>query len=338
MERILAHIEIIKNLSPIEGADFIELAEILGWQCVVKKGEFRLGDRCVYFEIDSVLPEKPEFEFLRKSKFKIKTIRLKKVLSQGLALPINILPENEYQIGQDVTEILGVKKYEPYIPAQLAGKIKGNFPSFLIKSDEERVQNLTNIFDYLKLVDNWYVSEKLDGSSLTCYLKDDVFGVCSRNLDLLEEAGNSFWSTARALDIEEKLRKVSETFGFDKNVAFQGELVGPGVQGNKYKLEKLDYYIFNVFNIDSRKFSEINEYDEFLNTMNLKTVPIIATNRSLEGKTIQDLIEEADGDSSLYKTMREGLVWRPMTEKFLPKLGRVSFKSISNKFLLKNED
>lgn len=89
-ERSLAHVEIITALSSIEGADFLELAQVLGWQCVVKKGEFQVGDKIIFCEIDSVLPELPEYEFLRKYNFRIKTQKLRGVISQGLVLPINI--------------------------------------------------------------------------------------------------------------------------------------------------------------------------------------------------------------------------------------------------------
>ena len=215
MERKLATIQKIREIRPIEGADAIELAIINNWQVVVAKNVgHKVGDWVVYCEIDSFLPIREEFEFLRKSSFKkmgdqegfrLKTIRLRGQISQGLVLPISVLegPDemkigvsqqpwgDQLQLGPydnalvieegvDVSEILGIVKYEPPIPAQLAGKVKGYFPSFIRKTDEERVQNLTKEYEGWK-AQKFYVTEKLDGSSATFYLKDGVFGVCSRN-------------------------------------------------------------------------------------------------------------------------------------------------------------
>jgi RNA ligase (TIGR02306 family) len=224
-KRKLASIRKISDVLPIEGADNIELVKVDGWQCVTKKGEFKVDDPCVYFEIDSFLPIRPEFEFLRKSSYKkmgdkegfrLKTIRLRGQISQGLALQIrSVFPDAipswttimlRYKEG-DVTEVLGVIKYDPPIPAQLAGICKGNFPSFIRKTDQERVQN---IWDKIKdSKESFEVAVKLDGTSCTYYLNDGVFGVCSRNLELIETEGNTLWRLARELRIEEILRKYS---------------------------------------------------------------------------------------------------------------------------------
>jgi RNA ligase (TIGR02306 family) len=138
MIRKLASIRKVKDVKPIEGADVIELILIDGWQCVSKIGQLKKDDLCVYFEIDSFCPEKPEFEFLRKSSFKtmadgstgfrLKTIRLKEQLSQGLVLPLSEVNLSDVNEGDDVTEILGIKKYEPPIPACLAGEVRGPVP------------------------------------------------------------------------------------------------------------------------------------------------------------------------------------------------------------------
>ena len=194
--RNLASIQRIKALEPIEGADVIEKATVLGWQLVVKKNEFKVGDLCVYCEIDSIMPNKPEFAFLEPRKFRIKTVKLKGQISQGICFPLSILPEDcVIEEGKDVTDIIGVEKYEPYIPAQLAGIMKGNFPSFLQKTDETRVQNLEEELNehHGELS---YITEKLDGSSATYYLNNGEFGVCSRNIDLLYDTENTFWKVA----------------------------------------------------------------------------------------------------------------------------------------------
>lgn len=158
--RKLVSIQEIKDVKPIENADKIEVVKILGWAVVVKKGEFKVGDKVVYAEIDSLFPEKEEFEFLRDRGFRIRTIRLRGQVSQGICFPIDILPEGEYEIGDDVTEILGVTKYEPPIPACLSGRAKGTFPSFIEKTDETRVQVLQDRLTKFKGVKCVY-SEKL---------------------------------------------------------------------------------------------------------------------------------------------------------------------------------
>jgi RNA ligase (TIGR02306 family) len=165
--RKLASIQKIKSLEPIEGADAIEKATVLGWQLAVKKGEFKVGDLAVYCEIDSLLPDRPEFAFLKPRGMRIRTIRLRGQVSQGICFPLSILPEDiEPQEDMDVTEILGITKYEPPIPAYLSGKVKGKFPSFIPKTDETRVQVLQKVLDKYQGI-SCYVSEKLDGSSAT---------------------------------------------------------------------------------------------------------------------------------------------------------------------------
>ena len=246
MERKLATVRIINDIQPIDGADMIELAIVDGWKVVVAKNVVhKVGDMVIYCEIDSFLPVKEEFEFLRKSSYKkmgdqegfrLKTIKLRGQVSQGLILPIHVLPLLEMvHEGQDVTEMLGIVKYEPPIPAELAGKVKGLFPSFIWKTDEERVQNLASEYELYKTKNKdgmkFYVTEKLDGSSATYYFNNNEFGVCSRNLELLETEGNTFWKVARELDIENKLRNL----GY--NICIQGELIGEGIQGNPYRIK-----------------------------------------------------------------------------------------------------
>lgn len=231
MSRKLASIVIIEDLQPIESADFIEVAAVKGWKLVVKKNEFVIGDLAVYCEIDSFLPIRKEFEFLRKTSYKkmrdvegfrLKTIKLRGQISQGLLIPVSILGDLRYEVGDDVTKQLGIMKYEPPIPASLVGIAKGSFPSFIPKTDEERIQNLSDQYERLKS-HRYYITEKLDGSSVTYYLHNRQFGVCSRNLELVESVENSLWKVAIANGIEEKLR------GFGKNMAIQGELIGEGI-------------------------------------------------------------------------------------------------------------
>jgi RNA ligase (TIGR02306 family) len=223
-------------------------------------------------------------------------------------------------VGDDVTEMLGIVKYEPPIPAELAGKVKGLFPSFLRKTDEPRIQNLASEYEELKK-HRFYVTEKLDGSSATFYYNNGEFGVCSRNLELLETDGNTFWKVARELDLENKLRENGE------NVSIQGELIGESVQGNPYRIKGQTVRFFNVFDIDSGEYYGLNDFIEIIDKLKLNTVPIIENNFVLP-KDINELLIYADYKSVLNNDFnREGVVIRSLDRK-------ISFKVISNQFLL----
>ena len=327
--RKLASIQRISKLEPIEGADSIVKATVLGWQLVVKKGEFKEGDLCVYCEIDSILPEKPEFEFLKPRKMRIRTIKLRGQISQGICFPLSILPDDvEIEEGKDVTEILGITKYEPPIPANLEGVAKGRFPSFIPKTDETRVQVLQDVLDKYK-GETFFYTEKLDGSSATYYYNEGAFGVCSRNLELLETEENTLWKLAREQKIEEKLKSLN------KNIAIQGEIIGESVQGNKYKLRGQHIYFFNVYDIDEHRFLNLDEFESFFKNLELKTVPLLERNYKLSNN-IEELVELATGKSVLADVQKEGIVLRPVKE-IVDNTGRISFKAINPRFLLKYE-
>ena len=350
MERKLATIRKIKEINPIEGADAIELAVVDGWQVVVAKNVgHQVGDLVVYCEIDSFLPIEPEFEFLRKSSYKkmgdqegfrLKTIKLRGQISQGLILPYSVIPIAQFATaadlpeGMDVSEMLGIVKYEPPIPAQLAGRVKGTFPSFLRKTDEERIQNLEKEYTEWTLSSKhqFYATEKLDGSSFTCYIKNGEFGVCSRNMDLLETEDNTFWAVARKLDLENKLRS------FGKNICFQGEMVGSGIQGNHYNMKDQTVFFYNIFLIDEREYVGYDEFRNMLFDLDLACVPVLSypfnfpADSEAAFPTVSALLRSAEGKSVLNdKVEREGLVIRSMDRT-------ISFKVISNKFLLGSKD
>lgn len=386
--RKLATIRRIKEIHPIENADAIELAVVDGWKSIIKKGEYQPGDWCVYCEIDSFLPIRPEFEFLRKSSYKklpdgtegfrLKSMRMRGELSQGLILPLNILEgdhedeklgyltlsdgSKQYQLGPydnslviedglDITELLGITKYEPPIPAELSGKVKGRFPSFIRKTDEERVQNLTKEYETWKkdkhLKRNFYVSEKIVGSSSTFYYNNGEFGVCSRNLELSDpgefrpgtiigkdgverpKKENTFWKVAREANIHEKLAVYNGNTG--RNIAVQGELIGEGIEKNPYNIRGHEVRIFNVFDIDEQQYFPLNHMIAFTNfILYMKTVPILNIYFRLPN-TVNELLEFANGKSALNtKINREGIVIRSMDMN-------ISFKVISNQFLLENE-
>ena len=350
MERNLATIRRIKEIKPIEGADAIELAVVDGWQVVVAKNVgHQVGDLVVYCEIDSFLPIEPEFEFLRKSSYKkmgdqegfrLKTIKLRGQISQGLILPYSVIPIAQFATaadlpeGMDVSEMLGIVKYEPPIPAQLAGRVKGTFPSFLRKTDEERIQNLEKEYTEWTLSSKhqFYATEKLDGSSFTCYIKNGEFGVCSRNMDLLETEDNTFWAVARSLDLENKLKSLG------KNICFQGEMVGSGIQGNHYNMKDQTVFFYNIFLIDEREYVGYDEFRNMLFDLDLACVPVLSYPFNFPADsvaalpTVSALLRSAEGKSVLNdKVEREGLVIRSMDRT-------ISFKAISNKFLLGEKD
>jgi RNA ligase (TIGR02306 family) len=335
--RKLATIRKIDELNPIEGADAIECAVIGGWKVVAQKGLYKVGDLAVYFEIDSWIPteiapflskgkEPREFEGVKGER--LKTIKLRGQLSQGLLVPIKelygkLLGLNDHFDGQDVTENLGILKWEKPMNAQLAGMAKGNFPTQIPKTDQERVQNIVKEIDaVIQQRMRFEVTEKLEGSSMTVYLIDGEFGVCSRNLDLKETEGNSFWATARRDDIEGKMRAVDEHWSF----AIQGELIGPGIQGNIYNLAKPEFRVFDVYNIQEGGYLDPEDRRDLIERMGLLHVPILTT--FMMALPVADLLTLAEGKSVLKDTQeREGIVFKEEN-------GGMSFKAISNKYLL----
>ena len=326
--RKLASIQRIKALEPIPDADSIENATVLGWQLVVKKGEFQVGDLCVYCEVDCLLPDRPEFEFLKNRGSRIRTIRLRGQVSQGICFPLSILPAGTpIEEDLEVTELLDIVKFEPPIPACLAGIQKGEFPSFIPKTDETRVQTLQARLDEYE-GQPFFITEKLDGSSVTYFIRDGEFGVCSRNMELEFSEENSLWKVAIEQDIEAKLRSLGG------NIAIQGELIGEGVQGNKYKLRGQHAYFFNFFDINAYHYADFEEFKTLFKTLDLKTVPILEQDFVLY-KDINKLVEYSRGHSTLYKVHREGLVLRAMDS--VGRNNRVSFKVINPDFLLKYE-
>lgn len=342
--RKLATIRVANALFPITGADAIESVRVDGWVCVAKKGEFKAGDKGIYFEIDSFLNGEDErFNFLAKQFItyngkqgaRLRTIRLRGQLSQGLFLPLDKFPEvADMEVGTDVTEILGVTKWEPPMPAQLAGEVIGIFPHWAKKSDQERIQNFVQ-----EAEDNrgqeFEVTVKLDGSSMTVYRFDRAVnkegntfldhGVCSRNYNLRESEKNSLWRVAR------KNRMLEALDFLGRNLAFQGEIIGEGIQGNNESLVGQDFYLFDIFDIDNQKYLAPNERQEIVKVLNkegfpIKHVPIVGN--IVLNHSVDEILAMADGQS-LNNANREGLVFKRLD-------GQFSFKAISNWYLEKH--
>ncbi len=359
---------------PIPGADRIELAMVNDWTCIVKKGEFEVNDLCVYFEIDSLLPEDERYEFLASSKkdyfgkpkYRIKTMKMRGVISQGLALPLGMYLELRHNsLGDDVSEALGVIKYDPGFYTDNGQKAKvgsaqGKFPSFIPKTDQGRIQNLRHFYELYK-EHEWEETLKLDGSSLTCYkihkepslwqklfsffgrkADNHHFGVCSRNLELKRTDNYSktftndgkesvynqsdFWQIVLDLEIEKYL---------PAGYALQGELIGPKIQANWEKVDSNQFWVFDVYDITNGHYLlplERHEFlDKYFKSSRLQHVPVVSLGLPVftHCQDLEALQERVTGASINPGTISEGRVYKSMS---VPGL---SFKCISNQYLLK---
>jgi RNA ligase (TIGR02306 family) len=338
--RKMATIRKIDALRPIEGADAIECAVVGGWTVVTKKGEYNVGDLAVYCEIDSFIPSaiapyltKPghyakTFEGVEGER--LRTVKLRGQLSQGLLLPYATCGKICAE-GEDVSERLGIVKYEAPVPAELAGEVKGMFPSVIPKTDQERIQNLkVELAEWLTNDElHWEVTEKLEGSSMTVYMRDGEVGVCSRNLDLKPNADNSLWRAANKYNLPAKL------IGIGRNIAIQGEIVGNGIQGNIYQMRDQDFLVYDIYDIDAGRYFTPGERKTFVAEHGLNHCPVLAYSARLSdtlGLTNMDqILKFAEGKSvmGMIGCEREGVVFK-CHEK------QVSFKAISNKYLLKH--
>lgn len=367
-ERVLAHIERIINIEPIEGADKIEKATVLGWQVVVRKSEFNIGDLACYIEIDSVVPAIPYFEFMQPRKYRVKTIKLRGQISQGLLIPLTDLvqinkildiKDTWFFEGEDLTELINIKKYEspsdresnwqplpkkkyPWIIRyftrynwfrKLFKMRSKSFPSWISKTDEERLQNMPWILLKDRSSD-WYVTEKLDGQSATYWYIHKLFpefGICSRSVRKSELDGNNWSKVAKQFNIKNKLKNINGDY------AIQGEIIGPKIQGGKYHnvTEKnvefpLDFYVFNVYDIKNKKYLDYNRMLGFCREIGLKTVPLLLYEFQLKD-TVEQMLWLAEGTSIIAKTEREGIVCRKIDQS-------KSFKVISNKYLFGDKE
>lgn len=361
-ERKLARLVVLDEVIAHPNADNLDLVTIGGWRVVAQKGLYVTGDIACYFEVDSWIPTEIA-PFLSKDKEpkvyegvrgeRLRTIRLRGELSQGLLIPTDELPNSSEILAQlnqqalesmggfdiDLTETLGILKWERPVNANLAGFAKGNFPTFLRKSDQERVQNLKRQYqDAVTNGEEFNVTYKLDGSSFTGYLREHEgaegreinVGVCSRNLELKFEGNeeNLFIKTFNKYNLDEKLRAYHHATG--RSLAVQGEMCGPGIQSNFEGLEEVELFIYNVFDIDTQRYLLAGETRHVCDDLDLKMVPTFSVRFTLP-PTIGELLLVADGDSGLKGKFREGLVFKSLTRDF-------QFKVISNKYLLKNQD
>lgn len=337
--RKLASLQRVKHVRPIEGADNIEVVGVLGWECVSKKGEFKDNDPCVYFEIDSLLPEEDRYEFLRGSsyktdirRFRLRTVKLRGQISQGLALPVSLFPESEgLEVGSDLTDALKVEKWEPPVPSQIVGDAR-SFSWPISKTDEPRVQQ-DDEMRFLECLDGqpYYISLKLDGTSCTFIVdpRDGEYHVCGRNYSYKRSEGHSFWQVSDRYSVEEGLR------GLDGRYALQGEIVGPGIQRNRMGLKVADFYAFNVVDVSSGAKLCLDDALAVAEKVGVKFVPVVERGDSFRYSQ-GELLEMAKGkyrdhfpDAGASED-REGIVVRSLC-------CRLSFKAINNDFLLKEK-
>jgi RNA ligase (TIGR02306 family) len=276
------------------------------------------------------------------------------VVSQGLALPLSIFNELSFSLpsivnpGLDVTEAIGVKKYEKQIPTTMQGLIAGDFPSSLVpKTDEENIQNVKRVINELAHI-ACYVSIKLDGSSGTyTYQRDgSIFKTCSRNWEkkrpIIEPSGetkkDAFWEVVKKYDLEERIKNIG------RDIAIQGEVVGPGISGNKLNLKEIDFYVFNAYDIASQRYLDVDDMLAVVATMKLKHVPIIYKGQTLAeilngDFSLEALLKLAQGNYEGTECPREGVVIRPCVETYSETLrGRMSVKVKNNDYLIKFEE
>lgn len=348
--RKLARLVTVDEVMVHPNADALELAAVGGWVCCVKKGQFKAGDPAVYCEIDSLLPlDNPHFQFLAgqmeitvegKVYRRIKTCRLRGELSQGIMFPIDILPEMDGELDvdgeQDVTEVLGILKYEPMLRGQkgaaLGGEFEGLFPSFIPKTEAERVQNLKrNYINWVERGVEFEITYKLDGTSFTAFVRDGSTGVCSRNYQLKvneANANNAYVQMFNKLNLDAKLRGYAERTGVD--IAISGELVGPGIQQNFEGTEQHELYIFRVYDINAGANVPPAIARAIVEDLGLNYVPVLDVCRTLP-PTVADCVQFASGRSGLNGKFREGLVFKSQD-------GEIVFKAVSNEYLLKTNN
>jgi RNA ligase (TIGR02306 family) len=335
--RKLASVKRVDEIKPITNADAIEVAVFGGWKVVVQKGEYKAGDLAIYVEVDSFVPHVLA-PFLSKGKEpkvyngvegqRLKTIRLRGQLSQGLVLSLSHLPNfywegSSYNEGDDVSEVLNITKWEPPVTGMSSEATKGQFPSFLQKTDQERIQNLTNEYADWKNKDTWIWTEKLDGTSFTAYYLDGEFGVCSRNLELRLEEPSLYTQVANTYNLKKKMEELG------LNIAIQGEVLGQKVQKNKYGFTNYQLYLFDVYDIVKGEYVSYDTFQTIAGKLGVLTVPVV--NTAPLPDTVDELLLLADGQSVVgSQPIREGFVIKHP-------YNTTSFKVISNEFLLKGE-
>ena len=372
MTRALAHIEKVVSLDSIPNSDNIVKATVLGWECVVKKDEFKVGDTVVYIETDSILPMIPYFFFMEPRRYRVRTIKLRKQVSQGLVLPLSAVTEiasalktkvctdHCWDIGEDLTELLGIRKHDPqgqeedlltqqkqskskihkfllrysWYRALFPKKKKQKWPPWIQKTDEERIQNMPSVLvNSQDMLVCW--TEKLDGQSASYSYKKYmflkvipkwIFTVCSRNTWQKTKQPSNYWAMATKYDLEAKLK------AYNKEILIQGEICGPSIQKNKYGLKELKFFVFNVCDLKTNTWYSRDNAKLICDKLGLEMVPLLGCGKLKDNfATVPECVQFSKGKSLLANRAREGIVVRQMNNSEGKGL---SFKVINPDFLL----
>lgn len=345
--RKLVTVRNISAILPIPGADNIERAAVDGWKCVVMKGEFQPGDQCLYLEIDSFLPEGDHrYQFLMEGKIEwnghtgvcIRTREFRKQVSQGLALPLAQFPEVLQLIegldqkairAMDFTDLVGVLKWEAIIPDELANEVQGGMPSFLPETGGDRIQNMPELI--AESPDEAFEeSIKIDGYSMSVFHHAGQSGICGRSWWFKDDVENEYTRTEQRQGLLAALKKHPLSLGL------QGELIGPGIRGNKERLAEKEFRVFRIWDIaNSCRFAP-EDRDRIIQELrdlgaNVLTTTFTGIFKLSELGSIENMLARADGPSMNPDVVREGLFYNSVS-------GRGSFKVINNRYLLKNKN
>lgn len=344
-----ATIQKIHELTPAENSDNLAIAHVMGWQVVVRKDEFKVNDLCIYVEIDTQMPEKPEYKFLEPRRYRVRPAKLRGNISQGLILPLSVLPEgSSVAEGDSVDELIGASHYEK--PAAMDSRPAGAFPTHIINVTDEPLgqSNMKFLKAIIRNNDEVYITTKMDGSSGTFYKFNEKIGVCSRHLELKtdEECPDSYNRWLRVYHRYEMKTKLEQQA---KNIAVQGEVYGVGIQQNRMKISDIRTAVFDVWDIDNRKYYDYDDLVRATTEMNIPMVPVLHVG------PLGDLISIPEGDED-YKvsvamkgleefaktvkyeagTRAEGIVIRPK-KNYSIRGGRVSFKVLNVDYLLEEK-
>lgn len=349
MERKLVTLRTIKDVIHHPNADKLDIVTVDGWQCVAKRDEFKVGDLCIYFEIDSVLPEWEEFEFMKDRKYRVRTIKLRGELSQGLALPVSLF-DNRIDTAyldrvEDLDLLFEVKLFEPKEASKDSHtwcENQESFPPYVPKTNQERIQNLTNRLDKWKDTP-FIVTEKLDGSSMTLIIEEERDLICSRNLayDLSKEYEDNRFVRFVSNRVYPTIKEWCKSKGY--RLAFQGELIGEGVQKNPYKLVGNMWYIFDIYDLNTYVYLSHDKVEEIVTdfkasneevqALPVKYVPNLGIHFI---QSLPEMLATAEGESVINpNVMREGVVYKTTSTRRVSDIN--SFKVISNSYLLKHE-
>ncbi|MCD1260340.1 hypothetical protein B5M42_016125 [Paenibacillus athensensis] len=323
--RKLASMQKITAINDIENSDALAVVTVLGWKVVVRRADnYHVGDLVIYFELDSILPDLPEFNFLAKSNYILKSARLRGQLSQGLVWKPDILPDGlKLAEGMDVTGILGVRKHEEEIPIEMVGKSKGFHPKIIRKAGEVRLQSSPEL---LAKFQGLLVAEttKIEGESASYIQHEDKLDVCSHTHSLLESPDSIHWQMYHKYNF-------STIFSIHKNIGIQAEIAGPGIFGNPLELKETELFVFRITDtVTQRRFTPV-EIIEFCQSHGLQHVPMTLNVRF--DFTMEEAIERAKGEY-LSGNPREGIVIVPMEPTYSEVLcDWLSVKVINNEYL-----